>query len=331
MFLDLDDDQIALRDGIRSLLEGRFTSERIRAGFDRAAFEELADAGVFSLIADGFSWSDATVVFEQLGEFCVPGPLVGSFLASSFLASSFLASRRGDGTITGVVAAPPRGDGTEAATVIVEHFDMLDQLIVIDDDRVERVERADFAGIDADELEWPLDPLTPVTRLRSMPLRTAIEGAVAASWRDGGAVLTAAFCLGMSQRLTEMSVAYAKERQQFDRPIGGFQAVKHILADMAVRTEVARAAVYNASAHLDVDDPSPSADGQGLARAVSVAKALAGEAAIRNGKDATQVHGGMGYTWEVDVHLYLKRAWVLDTHFGSHEIHFDRIAGIVGP
>src|SRR5205814_1371057 len=104
--------------------------------------------------------------------------------------------------------------------------------------------------------------------------------------------------------------------EQFDRPIGSFQAIKHLLADMVVRVEVARAAVYAAGAHLDAPDDT-------VDRSISVAKGLAGEAAIANGKTATQVHGGMGFTWEVDVHLYLKRAWVLDTHFGTSEHHFD--------
>ncbi len=296
MFLDLNDDQIALRDGIRALLEGRFGPERIRDGFDRAMFAELAEAGVFSLIADGFSWADATIVFEQLGEFCVPGPLVGSFLV-------------GDGRIVGVVDAD--------APSVIEHLDVLDALAVVDRAAVRLV---DASAIAAEPLEWPLDPLTPVWRAAAVPDGSVLARADAAAWGARGAVLSAALSLGIAQRLTTLSVAYSLERHQFDRPIGGFQAIKHLLADMAVRTEVARAAVYNAGAHLDV------ADVAGLSRSVSVAKALAGEAAIRNGKDATQVHGGMGYTWEVDVHLWLKRAWVLDTHFGSHEHHFEQVA-----
>ncbi|MDZ4828546.1 MAG: acyl-CoA dehydrogenase family protein, partial [Actinomycetota bacterium] len=135
-----------------------------------------------------------------------------------------------------------------------------------------------------------------------------------------GAVLTAAFQLGLADRCTEMSVAYAQEREQFDRPIGSFQAVKHILADMLTRTEVARAAVYAAGAHLDVPDFG------NVDRSIAGAKVVAGEAAIANGKAATQVHGGMGFTWEVDVHLYLKRAWVLDTHFGSADASADAVS-----
>jgi alkylation response protein AidB-like acyl-CoA dehydrogenase len=299
MFLDLNDDQIALRDGIRSLLEGRFDSARIRAGFDRAMFDELAGSGVFSLRADGFSWADAAVVFEQLGEFCVPGPLVGSFLA-------------GEGTIVGVI---------DAGMTIIEHLDEIDSLAILGNDSLAQVAASAIAG---ERLEWPLDPLTPVWRVERPPRGEVVADCDAATWRRAGAVLTAALCLGLAQRMVDASVAYALERVQFDRPIGSFQAIKHLLADMAVRTEVARAAVYHAAAHLDAPDLA------GLDRSVSVAKAQAGEAAIRNGKDATQVHGGMGYTWEVDVHLYLKRAWVLDTHFGSAESHLDAVAATLG-
>jgi alkylation response protein AidB-like acyl-CoA dehydrogenase len=295
MFLDLNDDQIALRDGIRSLLEGRFDSARIRSGFDRAMFDELAGAGVFTLRADGFSWADAAIVFEQLGEFCVPGPLVGSFLA-------------GEGRIVGVV---------DAGVTTLEHLDQIDALAVLGNDSLALVAASAIA---AEPLEWPLDPLTPVWRVEQLPRGDVVAGCDLATWRRAGAVLTAALCLGLAQRMVDASVAYALERVQFDRPIGSFQAIKHLLADMAVRTEVARAAVYHAAAHLDAPDLA------GLDRSVSVAKAQAGEAAIRNGKDATQVHGGMGYTWEVDVHLYLKRAWVLDTHFGSAESHLDAVA-----
>jgi alkylation response protein AidB-like acyl-CoA dehydrogenase len=123
--------------------------------------------------------------------------------------------------------------------------------------------------------------------------------------------LTAAQLVGIAAALTELAVAYAKERRQFGRPIGSFQAVKHILADMLVRAEVARAALHAAGCTLDdlsVGDPG---------RAVAGAKLLAGDAAVANGKAAVQVHGGMGYTWEVDVHLYLKRAVVLSSTFGT--------------
>ena len=79
MNFDLSDDQVALRDGIRSLLEGKLPMSRVRDGFDRSTYEDLREAGVFSLRADGFGWADAAVVYEELGRACVPGPLVWTF------------------------------------------------------------------------------------------------------------------------------------------------------------------------------------------------------------------------------------------------------------
>jgi alkylation response protein AidB-like acyl-CoA dehydrogenase len=300
---ELSDDQVALRDGIRSLCEGRFPMKRVRDGFDRAAYAELADAGVFSLRADGFGFADAAVVFEELGRAVVPGPLVWLLLAHGLV----------DGVTGGLEVT-----GREPPWM-VEHLDVLDTLLVVNDAGVRAVAASMFAG--AIPVARPLDPLTPVHRVEQLPGGEEIgDGELVARWRREGAVVTGAFLVGLAQACTDRSVAYAKERRQFDRPIGSFQAVKHILADMRVRAEVARASVHAAACTLD--DP----DVGDVARGVAGAKMLAGEAAITNGKAATQVHGGMGFTWEVDVHLYLKRAWVLDTVLGSVDEHADAVA-----
>ena len=303
MDFELSADQVALRDGIRSLCDGRFPIKRVRDGFDRAAYAELADAGVFSLRADGFGVADAAVVFEELGRAAVPGPLVWLYLAHGVV----------DGVAGGLEVT-----GRERPWMI-EHLDVLDTLLVVDDDGVQAVAAGTIAG--AVPIARPLDPLTPVHRVEQLPAGDRVGDAeLVAHWRREGAVVTAAFLVGVARACTDLSVAYAKERRQFDRPIGSFQAVKHILADMRVRSEVARASVHAAACTLD--DP----DVGDIERAVAGAKMLAGEAAITNGKAATQVHGGMGFTWEVDVHLYLKRAWVLDTVLGSVDEHADAVA-----
>jgi len=299
---DLTDDQEALRDGIRAVCEGRFAVDRVRGGFDRSMWDELAETGVFSLMADGFGWADAAIAFEELGRAVVPGPLVWGVLAH--------------GVVDGVVGGLERpADGI----AMVEHLDSIDALLVIDDRGAARIDPAAIA--DAERLDWPLDFLTPVARVASLPAgeRVADGGAVAA-WRRQGAVLTAAFEAGMAARCVEMATEYSLARKQFDRPIGSFQAVKHMLADAVVRAEVARTAVHAAAVTLD--DPEVG----DVDRAISGAKLLAGEAALKNAKTSLQVHGGMGFTWEVDVHLYLKRVWVLDTVFGSAATHADRIA-----
>ena len=300
MDLELSDDQIALRDGIASMLAARIPIERVRAGFDRPMFDELAEAGVFSLRADGFSWADCVVVFEQLGRFCVPGPLVDSLLL-------------GDGRIASMT--------NEFSPIWIEHLDELDVLLV----RGQFGTRAvDPKEVEAERSPWPLDPCTPVAKVAQLPPGAPIDFDVGSGDLRGTA-LTAALQLGLADRLTELAVAYAKERVQFDRPIGGFQAIKHMLADMLTRTEVARAAVYSAGAVLGEDS-----DRNTRFRLVHGAKLVAGDAALANGKAATQVFGGMGFTWEVDVHLYLKRAWVLETHFENGDRHAELVCALAG-
>ena len=301
MDLELSDDQVALRDGIASMLAARVPIERVRAGYDGALAQELREAGVFALRRDGFAWADAVVVFEQLGRSCVPGPLVDSTLLGDGRSACFVGDQ------------PP---------IWIECLDALDVLVVWRGDRFEAVAPT---AVTADPTSWPLDPGTPMARATDLPAGEPLDlGADARTVLLAGGALTAAYQLGLADRLTELAVAYAKERLQFDRPIGSFQAIKHMCADMLVRTEVARAAVYAAGAHFDARDMLG-----GFARSVHAAKLLAGDAAIANGKAATQVFGGMGYTWEVDVHLYLKRAWVLDTRFGPSDVHAADLARAV--
>jgi alkylation response protein AidB-like acyl-CoA dehydrogenase len=138
--------------------------------------------------------------------------------------------------------------------------------------------------------------------------------------RTIGTVLASALLLGLADRALHAAVAYAGNRQQFGRPIGSFQAIKHLLADMYVRTLLARSATYAAAA---IADDRESGD---LSAAASAAKLVATDAAIRNAKTCIQVHGGMGFTWEMLPHYLLKRAWVLEHSFGNRAEHADTIA-----
>jgi len=131
--------------------------------------------------------------------------------------------------------------------------------------------------------------------------------------------------LGVAEATHDLAVAYAKEREQFGRPIGSFQAIKHMLADSFVRKEVARASAFAAAATLDHPEVGD------VAQAVSGAKINAGEAAMKNARTCIQVHGGMGYTWEVATHYYLKRAWVLENRFGTASAHADSLGAAVFP
>jgi len=137
-----------------------------------------------------------------------------------------------------------------------------------------------------------------------------------------GAVLLAAVQVGGAQHLLDLSVSYAKERLQFGRPIGSFQAVKHRLADMLVDQEHARSAAYHGAWALQdgTDDP---------ALVASIAQATGSAAFTRIAMDAVQVHGGIGFTWEHQAHLYFKRAFTDAALLGSAEEHRTRIAELV--
>jgi alkylation response protein AidB-like acyl-CoA dehydrogenase len=311
----LSEDQSALQDAMRKQLSGRFPMAEVRAleavgGVDRARWLELAEAGVFSLRLPegrggvGLGMAEAVLVFEELGRALVPGPLVATSMAASLIDDASIGN-----AVVGVLSRSDR---------FAEHLTVLDTLAVLDDDGIWLVEPSAVQAVAASQ---SLDPLTPIHRVSVLPQGTrAGDAAVAQRWWLEGAVLTAALQLGIAEAVTDAGVAYAKERVQFDKPIGAFQAVKHILADMLVRTEIARVAVY--AAGVTVDDPTVG----DAAAAAAGAKLLAGEAALANAKACIQVHGGMGFTWEVDAHLYLKRAWVLETTFGSGDNHAEALA-----
>ena len=310
MDFELTDDQVSLQEAIRAFCDGRFPPDVVRniehagARLDRELWHELGDTGVFSLRLsedDGglaLGVSEAVLVFEELGRALVPGPLVATELAAR------ISSEAAAGHV--VVGLVERAD----EIVVLEHPADLDALLVLDDDGVHLVDPDIVEGVDA---ERPLDALTPI-RLVTAPLpQGELLGGpdVARQMRLEGLVLTSGLQLGIAARTVELATDYAKEREQFGRPIGSFQAVKHIVADMLVRSEVARAAVYAAACTLDGrsdDDP---------ARAAAAAKVVAGDAALANAKACIQVHGGIGYTWELDVQRYWKRASVLDTHLGN--------------
>jgi hypothetical protein len=136
---------------------------------------------------------------------------------------------------------------------------------------------------------------------------------------DRGALGTAAVLVGLGQAMLDLTVGYVAERQQFGQPVGSFQAVKHRLADAALALEFARPAVWRAAWSVARAEPT-------RARDVSMAKAMASDAAELVGRQALQCHGAIGYTVEADLHLYLKRTWALARAWGDAAHHTDRVA-----
>jgi alkylation response protein AidB-like acyl-CoA dehydrogenase len=322
-----DEDQQALREAVRRLCVDRFSLEQVagREGVatDPASWAALADMGVLGVLADpdasGLGPVEAALVFEELGSSLASGPLLWSVLSASFVDGV----APGHVRVCGIQAG--EGPAGSAGPVVVEHGRESDVLIVLHPDRIEIcpmpqvVERHDVVNAE------PLDPLTPAVVLDSVPEGEVVAGRDAAvRLVQLGQVLAAAELVGAAQGALDLAQAYALERHQFDVPIGSFQAIKHLLADMYVRVELARAATCAAAA-LAVEDPSGE-----LGHASSSAKLLAGEAGIDNGRASVQVLGGMGFTWEMLPHYFLKRSWVLENQFGSASGHGARLAVALG-
>jgi alkylation response protein AidB-like acyl-CoA dehydrogenase len=263
----------------------------------------LADFGLFALAVPeehgglGLGAVESASAFEALGQALAWGPLIWAQLAA--LAIPELAS--GKEIVTGVdLIGQPEGD-----PLLVEHLVAADRLLVLSGDGVRLY---GMGELDFTELALPLDPLTPIAQLdRIHGGELVADTAAAARLRRTGTLLSAAFLLGISDAALRIATDYAKERCQFGRPIGGFQAIKHLLADCYVRTSLARAALYAAAEFMGSD--------------LSAAKLLCGRAADANARTAVQVFGGMGFTWETAPHFLLKRAWILDSAFGSAEEH----------
>lgn len=335
MHFDLTDDQRELAHAVRSLLEGRFPLEFVRQHegerrtYDGVRWCELGDAGVFSMTLPeekggvGLGLADAVVVYEELGRALVPGPLVATALAAGVV----------EGAAEGIASVgvlTPSGPGVP---VLVEHLGTVNALLVLDEGLP--IGLVDPAAVASTRIDDSLDPLTPMWRLDGALPEVTMTGDPAATRRllRAGALLTAALQVGHAAAVLDLAVAYAKERIQFGRPIGSFQAVKHLCADMLVRVEVARCAVHAAACLADQPEALAAeaeiehrSGAEALLRAVTGAKLLADEAAVANARGAIQVHGGMGFTWEVPLHLHLKRALVGASTFGSPTTAAGRVA-----
>ncbi|MFJ2108130.1 acyl-CoA dehydrogenase family protein [Streptomyces microflavus] len=292
MDFQLSDDQRALRSGMRDLLGAVFDRDRLRAaverggGVDRGLWRELGAAGFFALRLPeeaggvGLGLPEAVLLFEEAGRALLPGPLVATHLAAGLVKGA----AEGEAVVT----------AAEGGGLPVADLGCADAVLVAGGVLTGEELAAFVAGA------RPVRSMDPLTSLHRVEGRSAGAGASEAypgALRGEGALLTAAEQLGSAARTTEMAVQHAGAREQFGSLIGSFQAVKHLCADMLARTEPARGAVYAAAV---TGDPVE----------IAAAKLLADDAAVRNARDCLQIHGGMGFTWEADVHLHLKRAWL---------------------
>ena len=325
-------DQELLRDTARSLLTNECPTSLLRAHMtDRAAAAPLwAYLRDFAALGPGEA-TDLCVFVEQTGYVAAPGP----FFASAALCAPLLAAIEHPalealvaGEATGTVAvAGASGEwvpNAEPVKYFVLDADLADYIVVVEPGPSIRVVTApaakamhEIGTVDSTRRCYRIDVSGAIDD-EAVPLSPEAWQA----WRDRASAALAAEMVGTARRLFDMTLAYAKERKQFDAPIGSFQAIQHKLADLALALERATAAVQYASMTVDAADADRT-------RACHVAKAAAGDAARRCTKDGIQIHGGIGYTWEHDLHLFIRRATASEYLLGPTSWHHDRLADLL--
>jgi alkylation response protein AidB-like acyl-CoA dehydrogenase len=364
MDFDFSEEQYLLRDSVRAFLADHWGCARLRAAggqFDPDLWTGLCGLGLQTLLVPeehggaGLGPVDCVLSFEEFGRSLVPGPLRDTILISDVVARFGTPSQRaavlpavaaGQVRLAFAHAEPGAGRGTERAGVTATPDGAAWRL----HGRKILVPAADSAtGLvvsarlpDGRSVLFLCDlPDRAVTITRnvaidpdSMPCRVDLSGARAGMLGTDSAALgrlletsamaAAAEMIGIAGAALDMAVGYAKQRTQFDRPIGSFQAIKHRCADMLVAVETARSAAYYAAWAATEQD-------SGLPLAVSVTKASSGDACRFACNECLQIHGGVGFTWEFDVHLYLKRAKLLEYSFGDATWHRERVASLVLP
>lgn len=321
----ISEDRAALTESVRDYLAGVHGVDRLRA-LDAADCprsgelrQGLTDMGLRGLLVAeaqgglGLSLVDAALIAIELGRAAVAEPLVDG----AFVAVPLLAKAGGQEELLAAIV-------TDEARIVVQHPVNLWTA----DLRGATHLLADKGGRlllgPAPEASAALDSVDPLRQLHAPVAAGGVDIESSDALLDHGALFAAAEGVGLAEAMLAQATDYAKLRTQFGQPIGAFQAVKHHLASAAVAIEFARPVVLRAALALE----------QGLASApvhVSHAKIAAGDLAWSVGEAAIQVHGAMGYTYEVDLHFWMKRAWALAGAWGDRAFHLARVdAAVIG-
>ncbi len=353
MDFDLSDDQLALRNAAVELLADQAGPTAVRAfsettaPFDATLWASMLEQGWIGLAFSeavggvGLGLVELAVLLEAIGGSCAPVPLASTVLAARACERSNVTGALDgllSGELIGCVAWSKRSDAIVAnerngAWFLSGRTDPVMYASIANLAIVPAVigDTHGLFAVDLDEIGRParepaMDLTRPLAWLRLDETSAQFLGAAQAvdSLLDDGAVFAAAEMLGGAQAVLDMTVAYAKDRVQFGRPIGSFQAVKHRCADMLVDVEGMRSTALWAAWSL-------GAGGADTSIAASTAKCWASDASKRVMASGLQVHGGIGFTWEHDLHFFMKRAQLDQLLFGDAAYHRNRLAQLLRP
>jgi len=330
MNFDFNDEQREIKSTAREFLASRFKPEKVRElaeadnPYDEALWKEMCELGWPGIAiseehgGQGLDTVELVILQEELGYVLAPSPFVSNAFAGLLIEGAGSEEQKAR-WLPGIASGEARGAAaiTPDAEPIVGAAQGASILVLNEGEGGKLVEPAD-ANLERLDLIDTTRAYFRVSADGGEPLPGDVAPAV-----DKAMVALAAEQVGIAQRALEMAVAYAKEREQFDRPIGAYQAVSHRLAGMLWDTEEARSLTYFAAWAADAEPGS-------LPLAASMAKARASDAATSVTNAALQVFGGIGFTWEHDLHFLLKRATVGARMLGSPSRHRERVASLVG-
>jgi alkylation response protein AidB-like acyl-CoA dehydrogenase len=333
MNFDFSDEQFALRDAARDFFAGESSAAYVRSAWDSETgrspqlWRTMAQTGFVGLTVPeehgglGMDEVDLVLLLEEAGRAALPEPLLETTaIGVPLLVEAGTAAQQrewlpriaaGDAIVTVQLAGAP----------LVVDAHVADLLLLEHDGELHAVPSERFTATPQPSMDGARRVCT-VTAETDGDTRMAGGAAEAARAFDRGAWGTAALLNGIGQHLLDATVAYVKDREQFGRPVGSFQAVKHLAAETLLVVETAKAATWYAAYALANDLPD-------RAEAVSVAKAYSSDAEAKANTESLQLHGGIGFTWEHDLHLWLKRGKALEQSYGSARWHRDRLATVL--
>lgn len=349
MYFGLSETADALRGAAAELLTAEVTPDVVRAGWTggnaelvSAAWRKLAAVGVIGTLVPedqgglGLDVNSLVPLLEEIGRSGLPVPAAETVaVAAPLLPAAYRTGVLDGDTLVaaqlrdvGTDRNPPTGTGTGTEDIMVPHGQRAALVVLRVDGELRLYERAALAL----EPQTTTDGSRGTARLMTKPasgdgvLLTDDLAAIDAAWQRG-VLGTAALLNGLSSRMLALTVGYVRQREQFGRPVGSFQAIKHGLADALLAVEFARPAVLAAAwAQAQATHVQEITD---AAAQTSMAKVLASDAARLVARTALQCHGAIGYTTEYDLHLYAKRAWALIPAWGSPAWHRARLAAVL--
>ena len=331
MNFDFTDDQQAIKRTAKDLLAQRFKPEAVRelaegGRYDDSHWRELSELGWPGIFIDeqqggqGLATVELAILMEELGYSLAPVPFFSNAAAGLVLQHAGSSEQRGR-WLPGIASGELRGTAgvmRDGQAALVPDADSAAVIVLLEDGGGTIFEPS---SCEIEPLET-IDATRRFSRVRPTMGGEPLAGDPASAEHRIGVAL-AAELTGLSQRVMEIAVEYARDRKQFDRPIGAYQAISHRCADMLNWVESARSMMLWGAWAAEAEPET-------LPLAAAMAKSLASDAGWQVTSSALQVLGGIGFTWEHDLHFFLKRAKVDGMLFGSAREHRDRVADLAG-